>query len=608
MNRRKFNIKSLITIFKKKTFKNLFFKNLVYLFAIITIPLMSLIIFIDFYYVNSVKQEKYSEIKENLTQITTELGNEINQIKNASYSLLYDKQVKRLSNYQSFEINNEFLKTINEIKTKLKVYKASSFLISNIGIIYLGPQYNINYDTSYSIFNFEYRKSDSFYVNNVNESIEKDIEYRVFGSDNGIVSICLLDKDEGNKGAIYTQLSFTEINKWLQKYTKSSLDNYYLIDNEKDIIYSLKNMSDSSYEEFSENLRSFSDPHESINHIDIGGNHYIMARQAVPDTDMEQIIMIDASPYLKMKNTALTFTIISLFIVILLSLFATSYITWSFHQPIDVIVNLLKNPTAKAVTDYDASYMHLDELGIISTLINETRFKEAMLKDELESKKTVLNEIQKKLLQAQINPHFINNSLETINWKAIDLLGEDNKVSDLLNSFSILMRRSFRNLDNLISVSSEIEHAKLYMRFQQMRYNNKFTVKWDIAPDTLNCFTVPIILQPLLENSIKYGIKPLRHNKGEIIISCQKKDENIEFVVSDNGKALLDEDYREIKKLLEKDVLATDNHIGLSNVHHRVKLAFGSKYGIILIKNSSEYFQKGLTVKITIPIVKNIPL
>lgn len=396
----------------------------------------------------------------------------------------------------------------------------------------------------------------------------------------------------------------------MSEYIGEVFDSYYLVDriNDKIYLFGSNTVTEVDNYDISENrksISSFISSEKEMEQINIEGKEYIAVNSHFSDDSISLIMMADATSYINGKKSAVVFSTLLLLVVLFLSIFASSYISWRFHQPIDVVINLLKNPTPKVVTEYKESYEHLDELGIISTLINETRFREAMLRDELESKKEILDNLQKKLLQTQINPHFINNTLETINWKAIELLDDDNEISEMLSNFSKLLRRSFRDLGKMVTISSELEHAKLYIDFQLKRFQNRFSVIWDIDKKLMQYYTVPIIIQPLLENAIKYGIKTLRNSKGLIKISCKRKNDNIEFIISDNGEVLSDKQFNSILSQLKTENLNTDNHIGISNVQQRIKLAFGEQYGLIIQKNNiSKSDAKGIIVSITIPIVK----
>lgn len=608
MKKQRFSIRFIVPMLRKDTFRSLFLKNLLYLLVIVAVPLISLTLFINFSYINSRKQELYSNINKNTIEFKAELKNEVNQIKTASYALAYDKSVIRLATHKGNRFNNDFLKIINDIKMKLKVYETSYFITADMGIMYLEAKYNITSHTSYSLKNFEYRESD--FLKNIYDTINDNVQYNVFLSDYGIISICLLNNKE-SRGVVYTLLNFNSINSSLKKYMGEGLENYYLIDRQVSKMYTFGGDVSS----FVYNKDKTEDDIISVIHskdmeqITIADKEYIIKNIDFPNNYISLVMLVDASNYMKHKQTATLVFIFMLIIIICVSILASSYVSWRFYQPIDFVIHLLQNPKPNVVNEYKEAYEPQDELGIIYTMINETRFREAMLKDELQNKKDILNRIQNKLLQSQINPHFINNTLETINWKSIDLLGEDNDISEMLVNFSKLLSRSFRDAGQMVPISSELEHAKLYLDFQQRRFLGKFEVEWDIDKRLLHYYTVPIILQPLLENAIKYGIKPLKNAKGLIRISCQSIGERIEFVIYDYGTTISNQQFNHMRNQLKIESLNADNHIGISNVQQRIKLAFGDHYGLEIDNGDKSSLEiNKIKVMITIPTVKKSTL
>lgn len=198
-------------------------------------------------------------------------------------------------------------------------------------------------------------------------------------------------------------------------------------------------------------------------------------------------------------------------------------------------------------------------------------------------------------LQSQINPHFLYNALDSITWM---IEGERNDDAVfMISELAKLFRISLSKGRTVISVQDELQHAKSYMNIQKIRYKNCFSVTFDVEPDVCSCCSVKLILQPILENAINYGINGM-DDCVEIKVTGQKRDGNIILSVADNGIGIPEE---------EVDLLLTDSDrvhkhgsgVGLVNVNNRIRILFGKEYGLTVESELDE----GTTVSVCIPAV-----
>jgi two-component system sensor histidine kinase YesM len=150
-----------------------------------------------------------------------------------------------------------------------------------------------------------------------------------------------------------------------------------------------------------------------------------------------------------------------------------------------------------------------------------------------------------------------------------------------------------------VTIDKEIQHVKLYLDIQKIRYKDKFEVHWDIDKAILDYKIVKLSIQPLIENSIYHGIKP-KKEKGTIFISGYAYEGYIIIQIKDDGIGLLQEEVELLNTEMRKDYIKEDTHIGIMNVNQRIKLLFGEEYGLIV---QSEY-KKFTAVKIIIPMVE----
>lgn len=210
---------------------------------------------------------------------------------------------------------------------------------------------------------------------------------------------------------------------------------------------------------------------------------------------------------------------------------------------------------------------------------------EKVRQEEISLRKTEL-----KALQAQINPHFLYNTLDAIAWMCEEERHKD--AVEMVNALARLFRISISRGHELISIEKEIEHAKSYLKIQNFRYKNQFTYDFKVDDTCLSYLCNKITLQPIIENAIYHGIDRMV-DEGLIQIRIFQKDEKIVFEVEDNGVGMTEEQCQEI---LKKDA-GDKAGIGIKNVNDRIKIYFGEEYGITIRSELDE----GTCVTITMP-------
>ena len=191
-------------------------------------------------------------------------------------------------------------------------------------------------------------------------------------------------------------------------------------------------------------------------------------------------------------------------------------------------------------------------------------------------------------MQAQINPHFLYNSLSIINWKALEADQED--ISRITLSLSTFYRTALNKGKNILLVRDEIANIKAYLDIQLTMHDDSFDVIYDIDDSILKYETLNLILQPILENAIHHGIDLKQDGRGEICISGKEDDKDIRFAVSDNGVGMTQEQ-------AELILTADSKGYGVRNVNERIKLYYGAEYAVCIDSEVG----RGTTVTIHFP-------
>ena len=198
------------------------------------------------------------------------------------------------------------------------------------------------------------------------------------------------------------------------------------------------------------------------------------------------------------------------------------------------------------------------------------------------------------VLQAQINPHFLYNTLDSVVWMTENGRTQDAVV--MLTSLARFFRISLSRGSSIITLADELEHARHYMNIQQIRYKNRFTTEITAEPGTEGLYTLKLIVQPILENAIYHGMSAAE-DEGVISVRAFREGGDVCIEVTDNGPGMPEE---VVRRLLEGDGSnpgAKGSGIGFRNVHQRLRLTFGEPYGLTILSEPDD----GTTVRIRLP-------
>ena len=233
------------------------------------------------------------------------------------------------------------------------------------------------------------------------------------------------------------------------------------------------------------------------------------------------------------------------------------------------------------------------ELQILDQSFNEmTGHITELMNKQIENERS-LHRTELELLQAQINPHFLYNTLDSITILAESNREED--VVDMITSLSTFFRNSLSEGEDIHTLRAEFAQAASYLEIQQIRYSDILTYSIDVSEDIQDCLIPKLILQPLIENALYHGIKN-RRGRGQIIITGNREGENILLRVRDNGAGM---DAEQLEQLQNGIYQEKQGSFGLWNVHQRIQLYCGEAYGLTFESSPGE----GTTVTVKLPAV-----
>ncbi len=277
-------------------------------------------------------------------------------------------------------------------------------------------------------------------------------------------------------------------------------------------------------------------------------------------------------------------------IITILLIFISTVISTIFTNSISKPIRFLaKQVTRVENGEFDLCFNVNDssEIGLLAqgldNLVKTVRKLLDQVKDEQEKKRQAELEV----LQSQINPHFLYNTMGSIRH-LIDM-NENLKASQMTSALTKFFMIGLNKGSEIITLNEEIEHVRNYILIQKMRYSKKFDYYFDISDEILDCKIIKLTFQPIVENSIYHGIKN-KLNKGSIKISGRKEKDNIVIDISDDGIGISEENLKNLRESIDSSIKSRDSTaFGLRNVNERIKLHFGNNYGVEIKSKYGEF-------------------
>lgn len=286
------------------------------------------------------------------------------------------------------------------------------------------------------------------------------------------------------------------------------------------------------------------------------------------------------------------YTLMVMFILILImSLLVSKFIS----QPITKMIEQISK--AEIGNSEERIYQNrFNEVRQLSKSYNRQMNRIHLLMEQIKEEQAELRKSEMNVLQAQIKPHFLYNTLDSILWMAES--GEIQQTSEMVAALGKLLRISLSQGQNFIPLRKELEHAENYLKIQKFRYKDQFTYSIKAEKHLLDSLTVKIVIQPFLENALYHGIEYMV-DQGHISIEIYERNGNVYIIIRDDGIGMSTERLAHIKKLKDSN----ETGIGIRNVHQRIQVYFGKEYGVDIESELDE----GTTVQIIIPKTKFQP-
>ena len=307
-------------------------------------------------------------------------------------------------------------------------------------------------------------------------------------------------------------------------------------------------------------------------------------------------LVIEIMDMANLKNDSLMLmqTVGLIFIsCVLLGISMSFLFTNAVRKPIDRLVNHVGR-IAKGDFSQEESLESQDEIGLIGKAVNSMSSQIEQLMDKRLEDEKEKSSLEIRMLQAQINPHFLYNTLDSIKWIAV--IQKNSGIVKAVTALSKLLKNMAKGVDERVTLREELDFVRDYVTIEKLKYVEMFDLEVDIGEETLyDARIVKLTLQPLVENAIFSGIEPGGKN-GTIRIHAYEKDKCLCIDVRDDGIGIPEEKIPELLNHSEKLKGDQMSSIGMPNVDRRLKLIYGEEYGLSVESQVGEYTQ--ITVRI----------
>lgn len=568
------------------------------------VPVITIFIFISMSYRNSIISKTEELMEEGLKNFTSFHAQKIDEAitisKKTSYELVIEKAWRSYSkdkmNYADF-----YKEVYGNLKSRY--YNDTRFIMAAL-------YFSDNLEQTYCVTRYSKANIET-YLEEVKEEA-----YKITMEDTSDAHVKIIDGKLFIIRNLYTTTKYTKFGTLIVELDTSKLfegiplnDDYefgfYIDDTESMIMYN-NELSLDSRKVIINKLKEQYNNKTKRNLIKIDDAKYtgLLYQNKYNDYHIGAVLVADNSTiYSEIKTLTYIMFLILLIVIpvfIYMLYFISKHITTPMSRMIKASKELEKGNIGMTM---EGSPMPNEEFSYLRESFNRMSLEVKYLFDYAYNEKLARKEAKIIALQSQINPHFLNNTLEMMNWQA--RMSGDIEVSKMIEALGTLLDYTMdRSNKRLISLSEELRCADAYFYIISMRFGQRLRIEKEIDKDLLQNQVPSLILQPILENAVVHGIETV--NSGVIRLKVWKKEDNLLLQISNTGKGMTKEDVERVTNILEGKgvniISGKGKHVslGIRNVNERIKLIFGEEYGLTILPGEGDEIHETIST-ITIP-------
>ena len=561
------------------------------LFLTISLIMVTTLVFVlgGIRYAFSLYDEQiYAKSSQVLMMSSNSIEEKLERVEEVSYEIAVDPDIQRIlielqGNVEKYDI----YRLEQEIEDKLVKYVGSEKYIQSIFLYDSAGREFLAGSSSNPL-----KEKDKDLALNQADKYEGENHWMEIDGYNGYLTSVRLIRSYENLnfekiGKLLVRVNLDTIVSDLPKPTGDLAGNIVISDGDH-VFYSEKGMDDlNNYHFVAKNEQGYGI--EKINGERSFVNHFT--------TDFEGWTYWSIIPFNKMfsKITAVKYSLVFVFMLMFIILIALGFnFLRRITNPILELAGTMQkvqNGNFNIVNSLNPSKIYEDEVGILYRNFKTMIQRIDELIQENYAKQLLIKETEFKALQSQINPHFLYNTLESINWLAI--INKQKQISSMVEALGNLMRNSIDFKEDIITVEEELEIVNSYLTIQKYRFDDRLEFQLGVPSHFMKCRIPKLILQPLLENSFKHAVETSVYTS-VIKLEAYQEEDKLFIRVEDNGPGI---DPLILEKVKEGKVKPKGSGIGLNNIDNRIKLFTGEEYGLRI----ENLLGKGTAITVVLP-------
>ncbi|MBR6404467.1 MAG: sensor histidine kinase [Eubacterium sp.] len=565
-------------------------KSLLFILVISIVPLLIMGIFSYIVSRRNLVERERTNMRDYMSQAILGMENKIDIYNNLSDYIAYNQTISNVIGYKydsseytsSFEVYKELRDVVDPLLSGVKYFNRDMRILT----IYVDSDI-VKHDSTIAPLS---EVENEAWKMKLSQSADSDIYWFVDEAKKKafLVRRMPLLEELKSEGYLYIEVEYDSL---FEMFSKMESGKYGVViyDEDGNEVYSFESFDDERYVLDSAVMYKgiSSDENKRNYKIKSDGTRFTVVKKNTRQGWTAAIYKPDSVINMSIRSIISVVIVVSLVCIIIASLVATIV----SRKYVGTIETLTDNMKAVEAGDYEVK-IHSDSKDEIGTLIRgfgNMVDRINTLINEVYKGKLSQKEAEMKALQAQINPHFLYNSLSLINWKAIEAKQPDiSRITLLLSKF---YRTSLNKGKNITSIKDEISNIQSYIDIQLMMHDNGFDVEYDISQDIMDYSIPNLLLQPLIENAIDHGIDIKTDGRGLIKITGKMEQEGIiKLTVSDNGLGMPEDVAQQI-------LTEGSKGYGVKNVNDRIKHFYGEEYGITVESEEG----RGTDITILIP-------
>ena len=585
--------KSIWPYIKGYKFNSLLIKNFIYVLLLVAVPLL-LVVNLNYTRFNSMTNEQVISMNEELLHknaaVTDNVIISVIDTLNRASRLNSIGEIVQMDSSDA-DYSRKVDNVVSTVRQRILTNKfiTSAYIYSDVNRMMIDGNRAVSMDSIrnrpkwYEIHKQFPMKSANILVNNSNSIY---VCQPIYVEEQSFVDTEIYTGAEKLVGIFVADVELQAVRNLLESQDAAQQGVFYIMDNSGQTIYC--NEQDSQADAFIHKYR------EEIAKLKAGqsqlvtddGSRVISVTESVHKS--WQYALVSEMPEFEEKTSVVSrFLLSSVLVGVVTSIVVAYIITLLTYEPMRKIMDVIKNPQLHW-SEKEASKQSNELLYITSNILADRNVNKE-ISAELEERIQLLRQAQFRALQFQIDPHFLNNTLETIKWAAVEDMGLGNRVSKMLTKLAGLYRLGLENDDVIISLKEEMDFLKRYVEIVNIRFGETITFHWDVDNTLYDCGIIKMCIQPVVENAIHHGLRPNGY-KGNITISVFRQDENLCVAVQNDAQDINPDEINNLNDVLKTGIGHEENKVGLRNVNERIKLIYGRKYGVSICCSEQEAY------------------